>query len=74
MPIILLPQNHAVAVAIMSYNGRVCFDLLADYDWMEDVEIVGAGIEESLAELEEPPQPCRCSSSSSSLSRSSSSG
>ena len=37
-PVAFLPQNHALAVAIMSYNGRVGFGLLADYDSMEDVE------------------------------------
>jgi diacylglycerol O-acyltransferase / wax synthase len=42
-----------MAIAIMSYNGRVCFGLLADYDSMEDVETIAAGIDESLAELEE---------------------
>jgi diacylglycerol O-acyltransferase / wax synthase len=52
-PVAFLPPNHAMAVAIMSYNGRICFGLLADYDSMEDVETVARGIEESLAELEE---------------------
>jgi diacylglycerol O-acyltransferase / wax synthase len=52
-PVAFLPQNHALAVAIMSYNGRVCFGLLADYDSLEDVEIVADGIDESLAELEQ---------------------
>jgi diacylglycerol O-acyltransferase len=52
-PVAFLPENHALAVAIMSYNGRVCFGLLADYDSMEDVATVARGIEESLAELEE---------------------
>ena len=51
-PVAFLPQNHALAVAIMSYNGKVGFGLLADYDSMEDVEAVAAGINESLAELE----------------------
>ena len=37
-PVAFLPQNHALAVAIMSYNGKVGFGLLADYDSMEDVE------------------------------------
>jgi diacylglycerol O-acyltransferase / wax synthase len=50
-PVAFLPQNHALAVAIMSYNGRVGFGLLADYDSMEDVEAISAGIEESLDEL-----------------------
>jgi diacylglycerol O-acyltransferase / wax synthase len=52
-PVAFLPQNHALAVAIMSYNGRVCFGLLADYDSMEDVEMIAAGIDESLVELEQ---------------------
>ncbi len=52
-PVAFLPQNHALAVAIMSYNGKVGFGLLADYDSMEDVEAVADGINESLAELEQ---------------------
>jgi diacylglycerol O-acyltransferase / wax synthase len=51
-PVAFLPQNHALAVAIMSYNGRICFGLLADYDSMGDVETVARGLAESLAELE----------------------
>jgi diacylglycerol O-acyltransferase len=52
-PVAFLPENHALAVAIMSYNGRICFGLLADYDSMEDVEVVSAGLEASLDELEQ---------------------
>jgi diacylglycerol O-acyltransferase / wax synthase len=52
VPVAFLPENHALAVAIMSYNGRVCFGLLADYDSMEDVEVISSGLEESLDELE----------------------
>jgi WS/DGAT/MGAT family acyltransferase len=52
-PVAFLPQNHALAVAIMSYNGRICFGLLADYDSVEDVETVARGLEESLEELEQ---------------------
>jgi diacylglycerol O-acyltransferase len=51
-PVAFLPENHALAVAIMSYNGRICFGLLADYDSMEDVEVIAEGMEESLDELE----------------------
>ena len=51
-PVAFLPQNHCLAVAIMSYNGKVGFGLLADYDCMEDVEVVSNGLSESLAELE----------------------
>jgi diacylglycerol O-acyltransferase / wax synthase len=51
-PVAFLPQNHALAVAIMSYNGHVGFGLLADYDSMDDVDAIAAGLTESLAELE----------------------
>jgi diacylglycerol O-acyltransferase len=51
-PVAFLPQNHTLAVAIMSYNGRIGFGLLADYDSMDDVDAIAAGLTESLAELE----------------------
>ena len=51
-PVAFLPQNHCLAVAIMSYNGKVGFGLLADYDCVEDIEVISAGLSESLAELE----------------------
>ncbi|HEX6602834.1 MAG TPA: WS/DGAT domain-containing protein, partial [Solirubrobacterales bacterium] len=51
-PVAFLPQNHCLAVAIMSYHGKVGFGLLADYDCMEDIEVVSNGLNESLAELE----------------------
>ena len=54
-PVAFLPQNHALAVAIMSYHGKIGFGLLADYDSMEDVELLGDGITDSLAELRTPP-------------------
>lgn len=50
-PVAFLPRNHALAVAIMSYNGGIDFGLLADYDTMEDVDIVAEGIEQSIDEL-----------------------
>jgi diacylglycerol O-acyltransferase / wax synthase len=50
-PVGFLPPNQALFVAIMSYNGGVNFGLLADYDAMEDVAVIGEGIEEAVAEL-----------------------
>jgi diacylglycerol O-acyltransferase len=50
-PVAFLPQNHALAVAIMSYNGGIDFGLLADYDAMPDLDLVATGLVESLAEL-----------------------
>jgi diacylglycerol O-acyltransferase / wax synthase len=52
-PVAFLPPNHALAVAIMSYNGRIGFGLLADYDSMDDVDEFTLGLSRSLAELEE---------------------
>jgi diacylglycerol O-acyltransferase / wax synthase len=51
VPIAFLPENHALAIAIMSYNGKVDFGLLGDYDAMPDLDEVGRHLEESLAEL-----------------------
>jgi diacylglycerol O-acyltransferase / wax synthase len=50
-PVAFLPENHALAVAIMSYNGRLDYGLLGDYDAMPDIDVVADGIEASLAEL-----------------------
>jgi len=51
VPVAFLPENHALAIAIMSYNGKVDFGLLADYDAMPDVDAFATHLEESLAEL-----------------------
>jgi hypothetical protein len=50
-PVAFLPEDHALAIAIMSYNGHVNFGLLADYDAMPDVEDIAEGIEDSIKEL-----------------------
>jgi diacylglycerol O-acyltransferase len=50
-PVAFLPDKHALAVAIFSYNGTVSFGLLADFDVMEDIDVVADGVAESLAEL-----------------------
>jgi diacylglycerol O-acyltransferase / wax synthase len=61
-PVAFLPENQALAVAIMSYNGSIDFGLLGDYDAMYDVGILGHALESALAELVEaaaPPKPRR---------------
>jgi diacylglycerol O-acyltransferase / wax synthase len=50
-PVGFLPPHQALFVAIMSYNGGINFGLLADYDSMDDVEVVADGIERALADL-----------------------
>ena len=52
-PVAFLPQDHALAIAIMSYNGGINFGLLADYDSMDDVDVIADGLERALAELAE---------------------
>jgi WS/DGAT/MGAT family acyltransferase len=51
VPIAFLPENQALAIAIMSYNGGIEFGLLADYDAMPDIESFGRYLEETLDEL-----------------------
>ena len=50
-PVAFLPANHALAVAIMSYNGGIDYGLLADYDALPDLDLIASGLVESLAEL-----------------------
>jgi WS/DGAT/MGAT family acyltransferase len=52
-PIAFLPQDHALAVAIMSYNGSVDFGLLGDYDAMPDLDVFADYLDDALAELME---------------------
>jgi diacylglycerol O-acyltransferase / wax synthase len=51
VPVAFLPDNHALAVAIMSYNGNLDFGLLGDYDAMPDLEDLGLFIEDAVVEL-----------------------
>ena len=51
VPIAFLPENHALAIAIMSYNGGINFGLLGDYDTLPDLDDIGGLLEESLDEL-----------------------
>jgi len=52
-PVGFLPPNHALFIAVMSYNGGINFGLLGDYDSMDDIGVVATGIERALAELVE---------------------
>jgi hypothetical protein len=50
-PVAFLPQNHALAIAIMSYNGAMNFGLLGDLDALPDMEIVADGIRRRTEQL-----------------------
>jgi diacylglycerol O-acyltransferase len=56
-PVAFLPTDHALAIAIMSYDGRMDFGLLGDYDAMPDLEALGGMVRESLRELVEAARP-----------------
>ena len=50
-PVAFLPQNHALAIAIMSYNGAMNFGLLGDLDALPDIDLIAESITDRLAEL-----------------------
>jgi WS/DGAT/MGAT family acyltransferase len=51
LPIAFLPKNHALAVAIMSYQGGIDYGLLGDYDALPDIATIADGLEVGLQEL-----------------------
>ncbi len=51
-PVAFLPSDHALAIAIFSYNGMISFGLLGDYERMYDIEALADGLELSLQELD----------------------
>jgi diacylglycerol O-acyltransferase len=50
-PVAFLPKGHALAIAVMSYDGGMDFGLLGDYDAMPDLDEVGELLAESAAAL-----------------------
>src|SRR5882757_1640139 len=50
-PVAFLPENHALAIGIMSYNGQMNFGLLGDYDALPDMGAISDNIAKELATL-----------------------
>ena len=50
-PVAFLAEGHALAVAIMSYNGQLNFGLLGDFDILPDLGAIGESLTEELATL-----------------------
>jgi len=50
-PVAFLPKGHALAVAVMSYDGGMDFGLRGGYDAMPDLEALGQMIEAARDEL-----------------------
>ena len=46
IPVAFLPGRHALAVAIMSYDGKLNFGLLGDYDALHDIDDVARYLED----------------------------
>ncbi len=51
IPVAFLPENHALAIAIMSYNGQLNFGLLGDFDALPDIDVLAEDITGELANL-----------------------
>ena len=52
-PMVPLAPNQALGVAIMSYNGRINFGLVGDFDAMPDLDQLARDFRAALAELAE---------------------
>jgi diacylglycerol O-acyltransferase len=63
-PIAFLPQDHALAIAIMSYDGGINFGLLADHDSMDDVNAIGIAIGAEIDGLLERARSARAEAAS----------
>jgi diacylglycerol O-acyltransferase / wax synthase len=50
-PVVPLARNQALGVAIMSYNGRLGFGLIGDYDALPDLADVQAALRDAIAAL-----------------------
>ncbi|MBO0768207.1 MAG: DUF1298 domain-containing protein, partial [Solirubrobacterales bacterium] len=46
-----LPAEHGFAASVITYDGRVEYGLLGDYDALGDLGVVAAGIDQTLGEL-----------------------
>ena len=51
IPMVPLAKRQAVCFGIMSYDGRVDFGLIGDFDALPDLDALAADLEASLAEL-----------------------
>ena len=46
----LSPQNHALSIGVLSYDGKVCFGLAGDRDVLSDIDDLVADLEAALVE------------------------
>jgi diacylglycerol O-acyltransferase / wax synthase len=50
-PMVPLVRNQALGIALLSYDGRINFGLVGDFDLLWDIDDLAEDVEESLAEL-----------------------
>ncbi len=50
-PVVPLAANQAIGIAVMSYDGRLGFGLLADHDALADLPAVGDMLRAAIADL-----------------------
>src|SRR5918998_6751275 len=50
-PMVPLAKNQALGIALLSYDGRINFGLVGDFDLLWDIDDFATDLEESLAEL-----------------------
>jgi diacylglycerol O-acyltransferase / wax synthase len=50
-PMVPLARRQALCVGIMSYDGKVDFGLIGDYDAMADLDSFGLDLEGAIAEI-----------------------
>ena len=49
----LSPQNHALSIGVLSYDGSVCFGLAGDREVVDDMDELVADLEAAIAEQDE---------------------
>jgi diacylglycerol O-acyltransferase len=50
-PMVPLAENTALGIAIMSYNGRIAFGLVGDYDVLDDLDELAGDVHAAVDEL-----------------------
>jgi hypothetical protein len=58
-PVVPLARNTALGIAIMSYDGRLAFGLLGDYDAMPELDALGEELALAVDDLERAAAPVR---------------
>ncbi|MEA2270281.1 MAG: diacylglycerol O-acyltransferase / wax synthase [Solirubrobacteraceae bacterium] len=56
-PVVPLARNQALGIAVLSYDGRLGFGLLGDYDALADLPDVAAALRGAIADLARSARP-----------------